>query len=219
MCCCLKPNHCLILILYYPESVTIYKFFTVYCISSRIRPNASGRRTHLHGAVCSMLMFLVCSHRYLPADVSILTTPSTSHHSAKLLMRGFCRNDAPTASVALWRANRPSPILPLSLFHRPPSPIPLFPCDHYLHVYLCARSDCSNERVLGANGKAKARSCTKFYSWCQLSHVTGALAFSATNMASISRSVRRKQAEDGKYMGRVNPRRKITMLLIQTCNE
>jgi len=49
--------------------------------------------------------------------------------------------------------------------------------------------------------------------------VTGALAFSATNMALISRSVRRKQAEDGKYMGRVNPRRKITMLLIQICNE
>ena len=166
-----------------------------------------------------MLMVLVRSYRYLPADVSILTAPSTSHHSAKLLMRGFCRNDAPTASVALWRANRPSPILPLSLFLRPPSAIPPFPCDHYLHVYFCARSDCSNECVLDANGKAKARSCTKFYSWCQLSHVTGALAFSATNMASISRSVRRKQAKDGKYMGRVNPGRKITMLLIPICNE
>lgn len=67
--------------------------------------------------------------------------------------------------------------------------------------------------------RQKLRSCTKFYSWCQLSHVTGALAFSATSMASISRSVRRKQAEDGKYMGKVNPRRNITMLLIQMCKE
>ena len=70
-------------------------------------------------------------------------------------MREFCRNDAPTASVAPWRASRPSPILSLSLFHRPASPIPLFPCDHYLHVFRRARSDGSNERVLDENVRQK----------------------------------------------------------------
>jgi hypothetical protein len=69
--------------------------------------------------------------------------------------------------------------------------------------------------------KAKARSCTKFYSWCQLTHVTGALASSTTNMISISRSVREKQAEDGEYMSRVKPRREIIkpILLAQICND
>jgi len=149
---------------------------------------------------------------------------SVQHHPpATTLLNYLCADSAgtmPRRQASLSGA----PIDLLRFCHSPsftdrPVPFHFFLVTTTYTCYLCARSDCSNERLLVANGNAKARSCTKFYSWCQLSHVTGALAFSATNMASISRSVRRKQAEDSKCVGRVNPRRNITMLLIEICNE